>query len=74
MAPNRHDIADDVLTSVALLLNVAGVVALALWLGRSASAAGISAIVLFAASFICFAVDRPEESEPTAAANAATQL
>lgn len=66
----------DVLGTVGLLLNVGGVICVALWLsmiggaypGGSAALVGIAAILGFAASFVCFAADRPISSDryPTA--------
>jgi len=60
----------DLLSTVGLLLNVGGVICIALWLsmiggayrGGSAAVVGIAAIAGFAASFVCFAAGRPVSS------------
>lgn len=62
------DPAEETLGTLGLILNFGAIISTALWLsmiGGSSTAigtalAGVTTIVLFAASFICFGADRPE--------------
>ena len=63
--------ATDLITNVALFLNVAAVVAVAICVGESggvAVTAGIVALLCFVASLVCFAADNAANSDYALAA------
>lgn len=63
---NRSDLRSDVLSTIGLMLNIGAVISMALWFGMAGSHSGSGlraipgtlTILLFAASIVCFAVDR----------------
>lgn len=64
--PTDNDRRDDVIGSIALLLNIGAVISAALWVGMISGAyhgapvalAGLAAVLCLAASIACFVSDR----------------